>query len=362
MSYIFSILVWVVIIGMIFLLRAFIKHKGQDVRGHSAGHIFFSMEDALSQSYLLLALFFLALTLLGLNRELSEPLSWQIIILVVSALAIFCAYFFKSFLLLAFGLGGLLLWWPFQANYLIEINQVELKSIILLFGPATLAAAYYILGRLHDLKAKYHRFAQVYLAFGLVSINVILLFLSAEPGLDILAEPFYLSDFLAIWPLFAGFVLLLAGFFVLLARGLKGQVLKVLEAVFLSIFVLSLAFLNFLPEQALFQISYDDYAYVPKSINLAGLIWSGVLNGFLFAELLGLMFIGYNRRETWLVNAGAFGLFIFIIVKYFDWFFSFFDKGLFFIGAGLLLFVVGSFMEKKRRSLIGQMEVSPKKI
>jgi len=45
-----------------------------------------------------------------------------------------------------------------------------------------------------------------------------------------------------------------------------------------------------------------------------------------------------------------------IFVKYFDWFFTFLDKSVFFISAGVLLFVVGWLMEKGRRYMLAEIE------
>jgi len=66
--------------------------------------------------------------------------------------------------------------------------------------------------------------------------------------------------------------------------------------------------------------------------------------------------LGYLKRENWLINLGAFFIFILIFVKYFDWFFAFLDKSIFFISAGILLFVVGWFMEKGRRYLLSTIK------
>ena len=39
-------------------------------------------------------------------------------------------------------------------------------------------------------------------------------------------------------------------------------------------------------------------------------------------------------------------------VDRFDWFFTFFDKSIFFISAGIILFIVGWFMEKGRKYML----------
>ena len=71
--------------------------------------------------------------------------------------------------------------------------------------------------------------------------------------------------------------------------------------------------------------------------------------------MLGIILVGYLRKESWHVNMGVVLLFILILVKYFDWFYTFLDKSLFFIGAGILMFAVGWLMERARKRVLFSM-------
>ena len=93
-----------------------------------------------------------------------------------------------------------------------------------------------------------------------------------------------------------------------------------------------------------------------RELSASGVLWAIILNVLLFGEIMGVILAGYGRKEKWLINLGVFFLFIFILVKYFDWFFDFLDKSVFFIGAGILLFAVGWFMEKGRRYMLAEMK------
>ena len=68
--------------------------------------------------------------------------------------------------------------------------------------------------------------------------------------------------------------------------------------------------------------------------------------------------LGYKLHEIWKINLGILGLFVFVLIKYFDWFFSFMEKSLFFITAGIIVLGIGFFMEKGRRYMISQLEES----
>ena len=115
-----------------------------------------------------------------------------------------------------------------------------------------------------------------------------------------------------------------------------------------------------LPEQKMFFQTGNFYS--GGGLSETGVFWALIYNLAIFFELLGLLFSGYLRRETWLINLGALFLFLLIIVKYFDWFFTFFDKSIFFIGAGILLFVVGWFMEKGRKYMISNIKEQAQQI
>ena len=81
-------------------------------------------------------------------------------------------------------------------------------------------------------------------------------------------------------------------------------------------------------------------------------------NIFLLIHLVVMLFTGYLKKKDWFINLGSFSLFVFIIVKYFDWAFDFLDKSIFFISAGILLLVLGWFMEKGRRYMLSSSRVA----
>ena len=135
---------------------------------------------------------------------------------------------------------------------------------------------------------------------------------------------------------------------------------------FLAVLLLTLLFgvSALLPQQSMFLQAGSSYNFYSGGQELSsnGVLWAIIFNFAVFFELLGLIFSGYLRRETWLINLSAFFLFLLIIVKYFDWFFTFLDKSIFFISAGILLFVVGWFMERGRRYMISNIKAQSQQI
>jgi uncharacterized membrane protein len=82
---------------------------------------------------------------------------------------------------------------------------------------------------------------------------------------------------------------------------------------------------------------------------------SGIYTAFynlLYAGLtLIILFIGYQRADIKIVDIGTFSLAAFLLVKYFDFFWSLLDRSLFFLVGGLILVLGGVAMERKRRQI-----------
>lgn len=77
-----------------------------------------------------------------------------------------------------------------------------------------------------------------------------------------------------------------------------------------------------------------------------------VLFNLLFPGLTILfIYLGYNREDMQLVNLGMLWLSIFLVAKYFDWFWKLLERSIFFIVGGLILVLGGIALEKKRRQI-----------
>jgi uncharacterized membrane protein len=74
-------------------------------------------------------------------------------------------------------------------------------------------------------------------------------------------------------------------------------------------------------------------------------------NLFFAAMLLALIYTGYRKRETFYVNLGIFWLIVFILVKYFDFFWKLLPRSLFFLAGGILLVGAALLLENKRRKI-----------
>jgi len=339
---------------LFFLLRLVLGFfKGKSAAGvPSEWHLMVanSREDAVSQALFLLSFLFLGITLLRLNQEMNYLLQWQTILLISSLAALAGAYTLKNVYLLAGGLVSISMWWATQAT--LWGDKVNLLPASFVAGIGLIVTLLYALGRLHEWSPYAKRFALTYLVFGLVSATIILFIFSTGLGLEGLEE---LTDGAPITQ--APQVLLsLLVFVIAIVAALAMAVMKKLifpgELAGVLIVAALIGSIAFLPAQTL--VKGDSYGF-SRELTSAGIIWASIFNIALLAELVGIVFMGYARRATWLINLGALGLFIFIFTKYFDWFFSFLNKSVFFIGAGLLLFLLGWGMERGRRRMLARM-------
>lgn len=314
-----------------------------------------SKEDAVSQLFLSLSFFFLGVTLLAFNRDLGDPLSWRTILFITSAIGLAGAYYLKTIYILVFSLAGLTSWWGAQAAQ--WIDGKDIKTSALFAGLTFLALLLYSLGHLHEKQMKFKRFALVYLLLGIIAMTGALFFFSTKPGIGVIGEMTKGAPFFASWQLTLSLFVFLVALVGVTLYSAAQKLLSPFEL--LAVFALTVLFgiTALLPEQTMFVQAARSYGfYSDGELSGEGVLWAVVYNCAVFFELLGLIFSGYVRRETWLINLGAVFLFLLIIVKYFDWFFTFLDKSIFFIGAGILLFVVGWFMERGRRYIISNIQ------
>jgi len=346
------------IIGLIvyFIIRAL---RGRIKKGVKEKdwylQLFLSKEDTVSQFFFLFSVFFLGVTLLAFNKDLGDPLSWQSTLLFTSIFGVGIAYYFKVIYTLAASLIGLAAWWGIQAAEWAQ--EKDIKSTALLTGLLFIATLFYLLGRAHEKEIKFKRVSIVYSILGLIPITGVLFFLSTKSGLRTLEKITEGTSFFSSWEITLSlFVFLIFIVGILIYTLSKNLVFKP-EAVAIGFLVVLFCIIALLPEQTMFLQQEDYYGvYGRTELSGTGILWTIFFNILIFLELVGIIFLGYLKQEDWLINLGVFFIFIFIFVKYFDWFFTFLNKSIFFIGAGILLFAVGWLMEKGRRYLLSTIE------
>lgn len=368
---IYGLIVLVIIIaiagGIGFVIRLFLGRaggKGQKVR-ETFMDVFISREDVVSQFYFLFSIIFLGLAIHAINRKFSNPLSWQTVVLLTSGAGLAIGYYYKVIYTAFFGALGLSFWWIAKAvdwvirdePWIESIIKVEnIKSASVLGGVVLLTLIFYLVGRWHEGQKKYKRLALLYSNVGLIFMTGFLFFCSTREGIYMLPEitdgrPFYAS-----WQIALSLVVFLLAFLALSFLLFSRKLATSKELISMGIILLIFFTLLVSAKIETFKTYNSRWDYGGGGLSSVGVFWAIIFNLAVFLEVLGVIFLGYIKRENYLVNLGMFFMFILILVKYFDWFFESLDKGIFFILAGILLFVVGWFMERGRKYLISNMK------
>ena len=311
--------------------------------------ISFSSEETLSQLFFLLFVFFLAITVMSFNRNLGDVIEWPLVIFLSSFVSIFLSYRFKGVLLLPVGLIGLFSWWFLKASEWtilenpMEAVDADIKDLSLFSLPVLFSLFLYVVSLIHGQNRKFERYATVYNVLPVIAITVALFLVSTEFGIEALEEMTEGADIFNSWQLLLSYILGGAIFVVGIFYSLGKNIARPIEGAALFIYGAIFGFSVFLPDMS----GGEQNLYLAAFLNI-----------FLLIHLVALLFAGYLKKKDWFINLGSLSLFVFIIVKYFDWAFDFLDKSVFFISAGILLLVLGWFMEKGRRYMLSSSKIA----
>jgi uncharacterized membrane protein len=328
--------------------------RGRKGRKPTATALVVSKEDLVSQLLIAAALGFGAVTLLSLDHDLRDIVGWSPIVLVLLAAGYGVAYKLRAeFILLAAALGSLA-WWAAQADAWADADGLRQTGGLL--GLMLAGLVYYVLGRIAEASARYLRLSYVLTIVGLVTFVGALFYLSSYDGLRALEAMGEGGDWLGAGRIVGALAVAALGLVAALAYAVRRQRMPGYEAAAVGGLALLAGLLLTLPIPSLFVERGELYYYVERTLTDVGVIYAIVLNLATLLLLIGLLLLGYLRQRAWLVNLGAFALFVFILFKYFDWFFSDTDKSLFFLGAGVLMLVTGWLMERGRRFMVASIE------
>ncbi|MGE0268959.1 MAG: DUF2157 domain-containing protein [Candidatus Omnitrophota bacterium] len=89
------------------------------------------------------------------------------------------------------------------------------------------------------------------------------------------------------------------------------------------------------------------FFYFPSVTNIYTVLFNLILAGLIII----LLMFGYQREDMKIVNIGMSYLGLFILVRYFDFFWELLPRSLFFLVGGFILIVGGIALEKKRKEL-----------
>lgn len=299
-------------ISLVFLIIKAEKKNILNDKDKEINKVFsYSKDHVISQFFLILSFLFGGFTLFSFNRDFGYLLSSPMVIFILSIIGLFSSYFWKSNYILAFTLFGILTWWTFRVEML-TLSEYN-KMMAVLFGLFTLGLIYVSLSNLHEKIKKFNSFSFIYQLMGIITIILIMFFISTKPGLVLIQEYsssgqlIFFTKELTLTFLF--FVLILVGMVIYLA--IK-RLINPLELFIILILAYLAIISTVLPTQQIFIDKQKTY-YLSKNLgNLIddinfnytknGVILLIVVNIIVFFKLISLFFIGYIRKKIWLIN------------------------------------------------------------
>ena len=315
------------------------------------------MKVALSGGELASTLFFIVswaflwITIYSFNLTHDRFLPTTLIMFFMSLIAIAGGYKLKSAYLLVLGYLvsiGTWIWWIYNIAQHNPTNSI--RPAYSFIGAVLLWLSLHPLSVIHS---KFENLKRVTIAFKVLSLTgVAVLFsvLSTQIYTELVRSlqvphdhPIPASMLIALGISFISFV----------GLTITGTILEPKQwyktaAIFIITCIISIWALIVVPAT---KISATDYYYSHDSyLNVT----SPVTHVFTLLSLVyffGIIIIGYKENERWLVNLGTGFIFIFLFVKYFDWF-TFLDKSVLFIGAGVLLFIMSYILKRVRSKFL----------
>ena len=269
------------------------------------------------------------------------PLLWGLAVLPL-------AYLLGLNALLSLAIIDLLIWLGMEATYSLSFLSsyggfTVFISLFLLAG-ITLWA----LGLMHRGFALLAHLSGPYLSFGL--------FLTFLAGyvltFDFMQWHFGAPAFKYFYYGFA--FLFTAALALFIVKGEKGKTWLAetvfLAALFLIVLLFSLTSRGF---QYPYTSDYYEFSRRDQGYNMMRLGFN-----LLYAlQVLGVIVLGYLRRNRAYINLGLVFFVLEVIARYFDFFWKLLPRSLFFIGGGLLLLAGGIVLEKKRRNVLASFNL-----
>ena len=101
--------------------------------------------------------------------------------------------------------------------------------------------------------------------------------------------------------------------------------------------------------------SYTDNDWAQRNLEIFPHIIS--MNILFLAGVLWLLYTAYRLKEVWRLNLSILALFIFVLVRYFDWVErTELNRSLFFLSLGVIFLITGWILERVRRNILASID------
>ena len=314
--------------------------------------------STLRDIFIILSAISLGNVLLVINAAIGAPLSPQGAFLPAMVLTILAAYRIQNYLVLTFGVIGTM--YMLTILILNKLSMLGANALIKALSISLPALLLYAIGVAHR-NTLYHKFSLPYIVMGSIIILSITWSLSFKSSYFRWLNPLIESGGNTIFMTLALLIITL-GIIIYIAREKfhRGEMLVLLSTTAAFVGVVLMLLLNELVTNVIYTQNVSAvvfhfwlalFALFDRYDTTILFFWITLFNLLLFAQLVMLILIGYLRQSQRTINLGLVLLFITIMIKYFNLMFTFMQKGIFMISAGILLLLLGYIMERTRRRL-----------
>jgi hypothetical protein len=320
--------------------------------------IFLSFKDFISQFMMVGGLALAGVLALSFEYYFPDTTRFYLYLLAtLAATAFLLGYATRAIHLVIVAILATIGWWLalFYGNNVQQFQELPMVVGVAIIGAISTLVGLQILSR-----PAFRRFSTVFLVIGCTILISLLFLFSLRSGLYTLHDLTRGTSFYKSWQItssLAGMILVYLFTLYLTIHRLRLSLpewaaILIPPCLLISLIGLSpTSHLFILPQGTNTVYYHDDPHYTFLALTL-----STLFNLVVLGELLAALWSGYYRQVKSLVNVGVGGLFIFVIVKYVDWFYAFLDPSVFFLIIGILFFALGWFMEKTRRHMIARMQ------
>jgi hypothetical protein len=96
--------------------------------------------------------------------------------------------------------------------------------------------------------------------------------------------------------------------------------------------------------------------FYPTELSSTGIGLAFFFNITAFALFVIMLWRGFNQKSIWQINLSLIALVLLVVIRYFDLLLAFMEKGFLFLSGGVLLLLIGFFVERARKKLLARME------
>ena len=317
---------------------------------------FLNQKDVLSQGLILVSYVYLLGVINLINRQLPTPLEWQLILIGWSILGILYALVLQNVFLHLVGIVVLFVGVSWQLGDWAYDAKTSMAWVV----PYLLwwIVGVYASGTLWLQRKPWQRFYITQQVLSVAAAIVLVFALSTRLGIEALNASARTGVGVATaLPLIVSLIMLGGVAIGVLMSGYAKKTLHLYELGVCAVLVLiGVVLISSGGMQTYYDTRGSDYysysLFSSDTLTMGGFFWSVVFNIGALLLPVGIMVSGVYRQERWRINVGILAIFVICFVKYFDWFFTFLDRSMFFILAGALLLGLGYFLERLRRYVV----------